>query len=110
MANTITSDNISTPSRVKSQTFDTQGGKSQAADGTPAAPADSDSVAVNRAQQRAVQTAHETATNPIETAEQAQAIAQRLAASIGSDPAAALQAHGGVGTTLFEAATARPTA
>lgn len=65
---------------------------------------------VERAQQRLAQEADRTESTPADDPEQARTLVERLAQQILADPRGAMRAMSQVSDTLFEAATARPTA
>lgn len=76
----------------------------------PGAGAKSTAADVERAQQRLAQEADRTESTAADDPEQARTLVERVTQQISADPRGAMRAMRQVSDTLFEAATARPTA
>lgn len=110
MTNSISSDGILTKSPVANGKNPARQADARSADTGKTVPSAQANADVNRAQQRLTQEAvigeSVVPDSPVQAKALAEAVSQRLAA----DPQGALRANRLVSGTLFEAATARPTA
>lgn len=110
MTNSISNDGILTRQPPAAPKKARHEGTEQADDRGTSTRTAAQGTDVGRAQQRLTQEVDRTEPSPPNSAAQAQALAQAVNKQVTANPQAALSAMGLVSETLFEAATARPTA